>query len=80
MQRESGYPFLFMLMEKRFAHYPISSWILITFFLAVQISPDSYQELLIQEIKVKECHKIYESKCSVTKSGKLPVLSVAKML
>lgn len=42
-----------MLMEKRFAHYPLSFWILITLFLAAKISPDSDQGHLIQGVKVE---------------------------
>lgn len=68
-----------MLLEESFAHYPISSWILITLFLGAQIFPDSYQGRFIRGIKVKEDHEIYESKCSVTKSGKIPVCQWQKM-
>ena len=51
-----------------------SSWVAITLYLAVQISWDSYGS----KGKRKGVSEIYESKRSATRTGKFPVLTVAK--
>lgn len=63
-----------MLIQKKSLHNYPNTILSCTLYLAVQ----SYLETLVDQRGRGKEFEIYESKCSVTRTGKFPIFTVAK--